>query len=340
MTKEARIRVCHFVADAGLGRGEVYVDLANQMSKSGRQVEVGLLVPRQARFCERISEQVRILEYKARNNRNNPRLWLELCRTLQHFRPNLVHTHFAKATEIFRVLNLWLRLPHVATKHNPRRGRVFEKVPHVIAVAEVVRSSIRNQHATVIYNGILPKPTTRPAQRHGGKLKLLSVGRLDPIKGYDRLITALEGVDRPWQLTILGEGEQRGELELLVKNLGLTGRVLLPGFRSDIPEQMSASDLFIMSSHSEGCSVALLEAMHYAPLAISTRVGLAAELFPDWLLWDPEIEGSLATILNEHETRSVQFAEWVKPKLGEFHLDATVQKHLAFYQSVLSGDGS
>lgn len=334
-TQAPRIRICHLVADVGLGRGEAYLDLANHLAESESEVEIGLLIPKQALFRHRITSRVRVLEYGARNSRNNPWLWLEISRLLKEFHPDLVHTHFAKATEIFRMVNRWLRLPHVATKHNPRRGAVFEKVPHVIAVAEVVRKSIRNPKVTVIYNGIIPKPVAKPACRPGAALKLLSVGRLDPIKGYDRLIPALKAINRPWQLTILGEGEQRDELQRMVQGLGFGGRVILPGFRNDIPEQMATCDLFVMASHSEGCSVALLEAMHYAPLAISTRVGLAAELFPDWLLWNPEVDGSLAAVVNQYEARAARFAEWVRPRLADFHLDATVRQHLACYRALL-----
>ncbi len=333
------MRVCHFAASKGLGRGEVYVDLANHSADTRPDMDVGLLVPRGALFRDRVSKRVQLLEYKAKDSRRNPFLRWEVARLLKQFKPDIVHTHFAKATEVFRKANRRLNLPWVATKHNPRKGRIYEKVSNIIAVAEVVRQSIHEQSATVIYNGIIPDETiTRrtdlPAD--GEPLNLVTAGRLDPIKGYDLLIKVLAEIERPWRLTIYGEGDQRGELESLIASLRLSDRVNLPGFHTDMPQAMAQCDAFVMSSHSEGCSVALLEAMHYAPLVISTPVGLAKELFPDWLLWNLNDSASLGAILGEYGERTRQFNAWVEPRLIDFHLDTTVQKHAALYEQLLA----
>jgi len=329
------LRICHFAASRGLGRGEVYVDLANAMARSSQNLEVGLLVPAHARFRERVDPGVRLLEYHARNARHNPLLWLELAALIRRFSPALVHTHFAKATAIYRGLNAFLRIPFVATKHNPRRGKVFEKVDNVIAVSRVVQDSVKSGRAIVIYNGLTAESPAAQATTGDGALKLLCVGRLDPIKGYDLLLRALAGFELPWELTLLGEGDQRDHLESLVAGLGLSTRVHLPGFRDDIPQQMAACHACIFSSKSEGCSIAMLEAMHYAPLVLSTRTGLAAELFPDWLLWDLDDTESLFAALTDYPARRARFTAWAASARAEFSMTRVVDRHLELYRRIV-----
>jgi glycosyltransferase involved in cell wall biosynthesis len=283
-----------------------------------------------------LSPQVRLIEYRAKNTRNNPLLWKELAHLIRDFSPHLVHTHFAKATTIYRTLNLFLRKPFIATKHNPRKGAIYEKIQHVIAVSKVVQDSVKSGNATLIYNGLIPERPTRLRNTDNNKIKLLCVGRLDPIKGYDKLLEMLGNIGLPWELTILGEGDQRRQLEAQIKESGMTERVHLPGFRSDIPEQMARCDICIFSSHSEGCSLAMLEAMHYSPLVLSTRTGLAMELFPDWLLWDLGDPGTLATAIQDYRARQIRFEEWVSPLLPVFHMDNIVRQHLQLYRQVIS----
>lgn len=330
------LRICHFAASRGLGRGEIYVDLANAMAGAGKHIEVGLLVPAHARFTPRIAPGVQLLEYHAHNSRYNPLLWLEIAGLLRKFSPHIVHTHFAKATAIYRMVNVMLRKPFIATKHNPRKGSVFEKVPNVIAVSETVRQSVRSGHAVTIYNGLLPEAQPQRTRPEDDRLQLLSVGRLDPIKGYDRLIQVLATIDLHWELTLLGDGAQRSALEKVADETGTSQRVHLPGFRTDIAQQMANCDACIFSSHSEGFGMALLEAMHYAPLVISTRTGLAGELFPEWLLWDLDKPESLAEMLRDYPARVAKFRNWVAPILPDFSMDRAVDRHLEQYSRVIA----
>jgi len=330
------MRVCHFAASRGLGRGEVYVDLINQMAQTRSDLDVALVAPHDALFRDRLDKRVTFLGYHAKDSRRNPLLWLEVRKLIKRFAPDLVHTHFAKATSIYRTIKPLVGVPYVATKHNPRKGRVYEQVPHAIAVAEVVRQSIGHDRVTVIHNAIVPVEVHRTPREPGQPLRLLAVGRLDPIKAYDKLIRALAVHDVPWTLDLVGEGEHRGALQAVVAELGLQDRVSLPGFASDIPARMANCDAFIMSSFSEGCSVALLEAMYYAPLVLSTPVGLAPELFPDWLLWDHDDPATLAGLFTDYDKLREQYAQWAQGVLPSFHMDACVRGHVELYNKLLA----
>lgn len=333
---EKTLRVCHFAASPGLGRGEAYVDLANELSRL-EHLRVGMLIPHDALFRQRIAATVDVIEYRGGCSRRNPLFLWEIARALRAWKPDLVHTHFAKATTVYQTLRRCVRARCVATKHNPRPGPVFEKVPHVIAVSVGVAESLRRSDVKVIYNGVIAEPRLRMARPQPAVLRCLTVGRLDPIKGFDRLIRALAASRTPWNLRIAGDGPQRGELEGLIRELGLAERVELLGFRSDVPQLLQDCDVFIQSSHSEGCSLALLEALHYAPLVISTPVGVAVEFFPDWLLWKPEMEGALAAMLQNYAALAERCDAWVGGQLPRFNLKSTAAEHATFYRTLVPG---
>jgi len=69
------MKVMHFISSRGMGRGEVYVDLVNALSKS---IQVILLIPKGALYKDRVEGTVEIIEYYVHNSRNNPLLFLEL----------------------------------------------------------------------------------------------------------------------------------------------------------------------------------------------------------------------------------------------------------------------
>ena len=96
---------------------------------------------------------------------------------------------------------------------------------------------------------------------------ILSVGRLIKSKGFDLLISAFSKIDHigDWKLMILGEGPERPNLENHIQNLGMTGKVLLVGTKTNTHEYYRKSKIFAFASLSEGFPNVLLEAMG-APL--------------------------------------------------------------------------
>ena len=111
-----------------------------------------------------------------------------------------------------------------------------------------------------------------------------SVGRLVEVKGFDVLIGALKRA-RQYHKTvrgiIIGDGPERGKLERLVNADGRDKAVLLPGNRDNVHDLLPAFDVFVCSSHSEGTSNTILEAMASGLPVIATRVGGNPELIQE-----------------------------------------------------------
>ena len=102
-----------------------------------------------------------------------------------------------------------------------------------------------------------------------------SVGTLGRQKNYPNLIRAfkiVQGRMNSVKLLIIGEGKRRNELEFLVKDLGLDGKVLLLGARLDVPEIMKVLDIYCLPSLFEGLPLSLLEAMSAGLPVVGTDV--------------------------------------------------------------------
>ncbi|MBS0375278.1 MAG: glycosyltransferase [Proteobacteria bacterium] len=144
----------------------------------------------------------------------------------------------------------------------------------------------------VVYNGVQPaeplKATARAAQRAALGLAdadfvVGTVGRFDPIKNLPMLVAALK-LAQPrvprLRALLVGDGPVRPALEALLREQGLTEQVHLTGYRPDARQLLQCMDLFVLSSLSEGTSMALLEAMAAGVPVAVTRVGGNPECVP------------------------------------------------------------
>lgn len=112
----------------------------------------------------------------------------------------------------------------------------------------------------------------------------IHVARLDPIKDH---LTALRTAARIRQLLpdfcllIVGDGPERANIESAVSRMNLGQNVRVLGQRSDIRDLLSASDLFLLTSLSEGIPVTLIEAMNAGVAVVTTAAGGVGEVVLD-----------------------------------------------------------
>jgi len=161
-----------------------------------------------------------------------------------------------------------------------------------------------------------------PAQRHADTtlaglrarlgippqaLLLFALGRLHQNKGFDTLLQAVARLDgeiagRPWRLLIAGDGPLRQTLRRQASELGLTDRVLWPGWCEDPAPWFQAADLFICPSRHEPLGNVILEAWGNRTPVIATRSQGAVELIEHglsgWLV-DKDDPKALATGIRE-----------------------------------------
>jgi glycosyltransferase involved in cell wall biosynthesis len=132
--------------------------------------------------------------------------------------------------------------------------------------------------------GFAPLALRRDLGIPEGAVVIGSVGRLEPVKRYDRLITALGRlrapgmVERPVHLVLVGDGSRRAALEEQVRREGLSEAARLVGWTDRPADFYRLLDVFALTSDSEGASVSLMEAMACGIAPVVMDVGANAEI--------------------------------------------------------------
>ena len=171
---------------------------------------------------------------------------------------------------------------------------------------------------SVIYNPISLGQAVGKALLSSCEPVIVSVGRLVPQKNFHLLIRAFSIVHKyhsNYRLLILGEGPERGRLEELIKQKGLSEWVYLPGKTKTVFDQLSKSELFVLSSYYEGMPNALIEAMCVGLPVIATRVSGVSDLIQNhvngMIVDIDDVEGLSQAILFliEHKNEARQMAE-------------------------------
>ncbi|MEO6369007.1 MAG: glycosyltransferase, partial [Steroidobacteraceae bacterium] len=124
-----------------------------------------------------------------------------------------------------------------------------------------------------------PAAPVSAAWKPGALLRIGSLGRLHPVKGYDVLIGALsmlraQGFVPPteYQLTIAGEGAERSRLAAMARDAGI-GQLQMPGFVDQPHEFLAQQHLYVQPSRSEGFCIGVHEAMVAGLPILASAVG-------------------------------------------------------------------
>ncbi len=147
------------------------------------------------------------------------------------------------------------------------RDRSYRRADHLIALSET--SAKHLQRRFLVPLSVIPSAVDLPPLRSDRVIAeanqlVMGIGRLEPEKGFDRLIHAFAQADYQssgWRLRILGEGSCREALQELIVQLGLQDRVELPGWVRPVWDELAAATMFVLPSRYEGFPSALLEAM-------------------------------------------------------------------------------
>lgn len=140
-------------------------------------------------------------------------------------------------------------------------------------------------HVHLVQNAVRPPGVqARPFAREDGPARIVAAGRLHSKKGFDVLIRAV-GKLRAWQVDVVceiaGEGDERGALEALIREMDLDPCVKLVGWTNDVAGFLATGDLFAFPSHQEGFPLALLEAMAVGLPVVATEIDGPVEILKD-----------------------------------------------------------
>lgn len=272
-----------------------------------------------------------------------------------------LHNHFSDASCSVAMLAAELaEIPFSVAVHGPgelfepkywRLDKKVEKASFVTAISYFARSQVmlfsEPEHwdkIAIVHCGVDPELYDGPKTKTD-RTNMLFVGRLAPEKGVRVLLEALEHSVKTvpdLQLTIVGDGPDRTELETMVREKGLNDHVIFTGYLApqDVAKQLAAADIFVLPSFAEGVPVSLMEAMASRVPVIAPRVAGVQELVEDGVSGFCVAPGhvemlreSIETLASDYDLRERMGKAGREKVLAEF----TISAEVAWLEKWLSG---
>lgn len=277
---------------------------------------------------------------------------------------DLLHAHTAHAHTLALAARRRLRLPLVVSRRvdfPPRRGwfsrwKYRRGADHYIAITEAVarvleRAGVERRRISVVPSGVdldrLAGADGSAVRRDlgalGDRFLVGAVGHLAWHKGFEILVEAARRSDPDRFLwVVVGEGEERADLERRAARAGVASRFRLLGFRKDVPDLLAAFDVLAAPSHMEGLNTSILDAMALGRPVVASRVGGIPEavvhgetglLVPPG---DPDALARAVRRLADDPALARRLGEAARRRVREkFSADAMVEGTLEVYRSVL-----
>lgn len=303
---------------------------------------------------------------------------VKLARHFRRHRARIVHAHQCTPWFYAALARLLYPAPRLLLEEH---GRFFPEVENrkrawfnhwivkplthrVVAVSEDVRErlchyeGLHHRDIAVVYNGVAPEPlldaATRTALRREWGFApedfvIGTVGRFDPIKNLPLLVNSLAraAAEAPnIRGLLVGDGPELGATRDLIERLRLTDRVRLTGFRDDARTLVQCMDLFVLSSFSEGTSMALLEAMAAGVPVVVTAVGGNPEVVTrdqtGWVVPSDSVEALSAALLEaaNHPGKRRTLADAGQRRFEErFAFGRMTEMYRQIYREMLAGTG-
>lgn len=230
----------------------------------------------------------------------------------------------------------------------------------VIAISSATRDSLARyefvpkKKIQVIYNGIrglrrddeIALKIRRELGIPNNAFLMGTVARLDPVKNQNMMLEAFAGIlssDPNSWLLMVGDGPDRAMLENKARALGFSANVVFAGFQACPENYLAAMDLFLLSSHTEGASMTLLEAMSMGIPSVATAVGGSPEIIDDGkngYLTKPnesdEFRDAVIRFQKEGEAFRKEMSETCKQRFTRlFSVSTLVDNYSACYRSLI-----
>jgi glycosyltransferase involved in cell wall biosynthesis len=363
------MRILHLISSGGMyGAEAVILNLSLALNSAGENTTALALFNNSARpnlqlrqAAEKAGLETHSLECRGQFDPRLPSRIRELAKTLHS---DIVHAHGYKA-DIYAGWALGRAdVALVATCHNwidngmalrlygwldRRTLRGFQRIAAVSQAvrARLLASGVRPDRVEIIPNGILlPDYSLSEHIADGSPLTIGLAGRLSPEKGIDIFIQASETVLRHTpsaRFLIAGDGPEHDRLQSLIRDLNLHDRVQLLGRCEDMAAFYASLDMLVISSHTEGLPMALLEGMAYGLPVVATRVGDIPSVLEEektGKLVAPGDSSALASAMTEllsdpGRRRAMRVAARERVA-AEFSASAMAQRYVRLYRDALA----
>jgi len=296
-----------------------------------------------------------------------PFVTIGVIRSVRKLQPTVVHVQCISVNAFYAwIAARALRVPLVVTLQGEltmdtdqvyqRSSMLRRLLRHLLRTADAVTACSRQtldeaeaamgvrtgERGSVVFNGVDLEELDVRTHGSVSDRYILAIGRHVPEKGFDVLIRAFALLDRDdVRLVIAGDGPERERLEKLAADVGLAGRVELPGraCRPRTVELFQGCELFVLPSRHEPFGIVNVEAMASAKAVIATSVGGVPEIVhngENGLLVPPDDLAALAeaiTMLLDDDTLRHRLGETGREAARSFSWSTITGQYLGVYES-------
>lgn len=353
------------------GAEQVVVHLADALAAKGHEIRIAYMTGSAVVLPK--NPGIQLINLAMRSKADVVSALFKFRSLLRGFQPDVVHSHMVHANIFARLARLVAPMSRlISTAHSSNEGGKLRMLAYRLtdALADIstnvsedaVEAFIKAKAArpgrmVALHNGVAinafafnakARMQVRQSLLMGEDCRLLlAVGRLHDAKDYPSLfnaLTLLPAGHSNYRLCIAGDGPLRQHLQALVLDLGLADRVSFLGVRRDIPDLMSAADIFVLSSAWEGFPMVVMEAMASERVLVATDCGGVREAVGDaGFLVKPKDAKALARALQAAlelgVSESATLGRAARQRMADkYSLDATVEKWLQLYARPVSLD--
>lgn len=377
---DERIKVMRIIARMNVGGPAVQVSgLMRGLSTTDfdHRLYTGYCAEDEADYIKEQAPDVQAIQLDGLGRKVNPRadflILFKLIKEIRSFKPDVIHTHTAKAGVIGRLASVFSLHPsiRVHTFHghllsgyfSPFMTRLVILIERILAlktnvlvsVGEKVRDELIAKKIGTLskYRIFPPGLVLKPLVARDSALASLGlepdsiyvsfIGRITQIKRPDRFLQMVELVclaNKKVKFLMAGGGDLLEECQQTAREKELP--VIFLGWRSDIENVLSASDIVVLTSDNEGTPISLIQAGLAGKPTVSTNVGSVQEIVLDGttgLVTDLNAE-SLAAAVNslvDDEVKRKSFGSAASVHTyAHYGVDRLVKDHAEFYKALMS----
>lgn len=344
------------------GAEKLIVDIVPRLLQKGLEVDVCLFNGKNTPFKQQLQRcGCKIYDFSYDERYYSLIKIFKLWRIMRHY--DVVHTHNTAPQIFAAIASVLCSVVLITTEHNTSNRRrdwkwypvfidrwMYNQYSKIICISNQAEANLRKSigkcraEITTIFNGIdlkkfhLAKPDM--SLRNGSKrFVVVMVAGFRSQKDQDTLIRAMSYLNKDiFELWLVGDGERRKSLELLVDSEGLSGQVRFFGVRYDIPEILHTADVIVMSSHFEGLSLSNIEGMSVGKPFVASDVDGLREitdgygvLFPHG---DDQVLANEIKHLAEDRTYYDQIATRCYERAQQFDIENMVDAYSKVYNQL------
>lgn len=353
-----KLKIIHVIQSLVIhGAEKMLVDMALYQKKAGHDITVVSQYARWGNMYEEMLERAGIrVVYFGKPVGFNLRHMAELTKFIKKEEPDVVHTHLHAAIYLipYYICNKKCAKIHtvhsVATYEFGMVHRMMQRFAYAflgevpVSICKSVQETMKREYKSlknppIIYNSIVRSEFDLPRSEHKNFV-LINVASHTDVKNQSLLLNAFAKAvtkNNNIRLRLVGDGPNRRKLENQADDLGIKEFVEFLGIRHDVPHLLSKSDVFILSSDTEGLPLSILEALAAGLPIISTDVSGSKDIITDSEsgfivpVGNCDEMAEKILLLAENKELTSRISQYNKEYSKEFDFDVMNRKYIDLY---------